>query len=500
MLRHRWLAILITMLVFIAGGGTLRFVPVNALAETGISTPEQLQGIAGSSGEFILMNDIDASELTASIKSFSGKLNGNGHQIQNLKMPLFDVLNKATIENVELTGLDISGAWKLEAGASDIKMGALAKEISYSSIKNVSVMGNIDISADANSLVGGLCGFASRSNFTECVFDGKITVNAANSESYVGGIAGSTWIQDAPGKYDRCITSGSIVSNGASKAYLGGITGQFTAVGWNQGSIVACGSDMTINGHATEMKAAGIAGIANYQSRIEESFYSSRIDVIGEQDCLAGGIIAYGELNASIYDCYVTDSSFTATVTENGKESYAGGIAGLAWASGNGVMYIENCVAQGNAVKATNAGGIAGCNAHNSNFANCYFNGADSAFGKSEGDNIPTSNVVSMTDQQLSDPSTYSNWDDFSDTWSLNGGELSLQHVPMDEFDSEPDPTPTPTPKPTAQPTATPTAAPQKPPKTGDDSQLGLWMALLVLSVGCGCALLIRNRRRMNHR
>lgn len=76
-------------------------------------------------------------------------------------------------------------------------------------------------------------------------------------------------------------------------------------------------------------------------------------------------------------------------------------------------------------------------------------------------------------------------------------GDL-VQHG--DEWVAEHDPDPTPTPKPTAQPTATPTAAPQKPPKTGDDSQLGLWMALLVLSVGCGCALLIRNRRRMNHR
>lgn len=91
----------------------------------------------------------------------------------------------------------------------------------------------------------------------------------------------------------------------------------------------------------------------------------------------------------------------------------------------------------------------------------------------------------------------YNNAGDGGKIVNPENGDL-VQHG--DGWVAEHDPDPTPTPKPTAQPTATPTAAPQKPPKTGDDSPLGLWMALLVLSVGCGCALLIRNRRRMNHR
>ena len=83
----------------------------------------------------------------------------------------------------------------------------------------------------------------------------------------------------------------------------------------------------------------------------------------------------------------------------------------------------------------------------------------------------------------------YNNAGDGGTIVNPENGDL-VQHG--DGWVAEHDPEPTPTPK--------PTAAPQKPPKTGDDSQLGLWMALLVLSVGCGCALLIRNRRRMNHR
>lgn len=40
----------------------------------------------------------------------------------------------------------------------------------------------------------------------------------------------------------------------------------------------------------------------------------------------------------------------------------------------------------------------------------------------------------------------------------------------------------------------------QNPPKTGDSSHLALWMMMLVLSMGCGAALLIMNLRRMNYR
>lgn len=458
--------------------------------------------------------DIDASDLTDSIASFSGTLNGNGYRIKNLKCPLFGLVNNATIENIELTGVNITGTKEMETGASDIKVGALAKEISHSTVLNVTVAGNIDVSVNNNSLVGGLCGFASRSEFNSCSFDGSIAVEASDCESYVGGISGMAWIQDAPGKYIQCTTYGSITSNSASKAFLAGIVGQFTAVGWDQGSIAACGTEMVITGSATEMKAAGIAGVANHQAVVKESFSSARIDVAGSADCVVGGIIGYGELNTNIFDCYVLDASLTAKVIEVGKESFAGGIVGFAWGD-PGIMYIENCVVQGSAINATNAGGIAGFNSHNSAFTNCYFNGTESAFGKTDSGNTPVTNVEHMSDQELSDPGAYANWGNFDDAWSLEDGELSLNEVPMSEPKPEPTPTPTsrptatptssptssPTATPTAQPTVapTPTAAPQKPPKTGDSSQLVLWMALLVLSVGGGCALLIRNRRRTNN-
>ena len=63
---------------------------------------------------------------------------------------------------------------------------------------------------------------------------------------------------------------------------------------------------MDITGTATNMKAAGMAAQADYQSVISQYTSNVAINVSGTADCLAGGIIGYGELNANISNCYVS--------------------------------------------------------------------------------------------------------------------------------------------------------------------------------------------------
>ena len=342
---------------FLACMMLLSLLPVTALATSsgnnliGISTVEDLSMI-NENGHYVLLNDIDASTFTATIPQFSGSLDGNGHKISGLSCPLFGVVKDATVENLTLSDVNIIGEVNIGTN-DDIKVGALAQEIAYSTIGNVIVEGKLDIIVDGTHLVGGLCGFSSRSNFSNCSFNGMLQVapkeNVTDIESYVGGIAGSTWIQDNPGEYSKCVTSGTLVSTGSAKAFLGGITGSFTVVGWNLGSITGCSTEMKISGSATnEMKAGGMSARADYQAKITECASSPTIDVTGVNDCLAGGIIGYGELNASIDNCYVYDGSFSAKVTANEKQSYAGSIAAFTWGSGNGIIYINNCVAQDN--------------------------------------------------------------------------------------------------------------------------------------------------------
>lgn len=68
---------------------------------------------------------------------------------------------------------------------------------------------------------------------------------------------------------------------------------------------------------------------------------------------------------------------------------------------------------------------------------------------------------------------------------------------------SKPDPTPTSVPAPTASsvPTPAPTSTPETPqvPQTGDGAQLGLWMALMVIScIGAAAIVLLRGKERRN--
>lgn len=100
---------------------------------------------------------------------------------------------------------------------------------------------------------------------------------------------------------------------------------------------------MDITGTATNMKAAGMAAQADYQSVISQCTSNVVINVSGTADCLAGGIIGYGELNANISNCYVSNAKISSDVTDEEIQSHAGGIAGYTWASGNGIMYITKC-------------------------------------------------------------------------------------------------------------------------------------------------------------
>ena len=127
---------------------------------------------------------------------------------------------------------------------------------------------------------------------------------------------------------------------------------------------------MDITGTATNMKAAGMAAQADYQSVISQYTSNVAINVSGTADCLAGGIIGYGELNANISNCYVSNAKISSDVTDEEIRSHAGGIAGYTWASGNGIMYITKCH-----IPADAPGAIAGCQNHNSSFSNCYFTG-----------------------------------------------------------------------------------------------------------------------------
>ena len=140
-------------------------------------------------GVFKLGSDMTADEVGLSNKTsyltgtFTGKLIGSdgtkSYAIYDLKKPLFETLNNATVSNLDLKNVDVD---------SRENAAALAKTANKATISNVSVEGKIA----GRKSVAGLVVSASNTVIENSSFTGTIVANHANSTaSYAGGIVGN---------------------------------------------------------------------------------------------------------------------------------------------------------------------------------------------------------------------------------------------------------------------------------------------------------------------
>ena len=140
-------------------------------------------------GVFKLGSDMTADEVGLSNKTsyltgtFTGKLIGSdgtkSYAIYDLKNPLFETLNNATVSNLDLKNVDVD---------SRENAAALAKTANKATISNVSVEGKIA----GRKSVAGLVVSASNTVIENSTFTGTIVANHANSTaSYAGGIVGN---------------------------------------------------------------------------------------------------------------------------------------------------------------------------------------------------------------------------------------------------------------------------------------------------------------------
>jgi hypothetical protein len=253
---------------------------------TNVSNAHQLQLMnAALSGSYTLANDIDLSSAlnnkaeiwgtqssTATGKgfvqigttdfsgapgavSFTGTFNGLGHNINNLYIyrpfatatstGLFGSLNNATISNLSLTNVNISGS---------SVTGGLAGHAYSSNVNNIYVSGNIyslynnngyqglggllgvtystnisntystvNLTSTSNANVGGLVGYLSGGSITNSYSTGSVPANFGGLVYYNGGtITNSFWDSNTSGR-----PSGIISGNGFS----GGGGGCFTGSG-----------------------------------------------------------------------------------------------------------------------------------------------------------------------------------------------------------------------------------------------------------------------------
>lgn len=235
---------------------------------------------------------------------FTGKLfgskDGKNYAIYNLKKPLFDTLSAATVENLALKDVNISGK-------SDI--GALANEANNATrINNVHVDGVLA----GERGIGGLVWKADNSNITNSSFKGRIVNSYETRSPYnIGGLVGQlTGINAVVDKSKATIT---ISSNADStNQTVGGLAGLV-----EKDALI---SNSYAEGHINNVKRFGsVAGVAGYlwdRDSSEERHAGRLHNVLSDVNVMNGNAISgYHYRGMRITDSYSNKDNRVYKVT-----------------------------------------------------------------------------------------------------------------------------------------------------------------------------------------
>lgn len=207
---------------------------VNSTQYIDIRTASELSNIQNGYA-YRLVNDIDMTNVVWSPKSISYViLDGNGftiHGFRNvatyenttLTYGLFEVIDQSTIINLTISDALIISTINSTVGNNfNAYVGFLAGQISNSTIKNISLNGEISVSNKSsqysyNTFVGALSGYIYGSSI-EYVYSNVII----SSNGILGGISGISYTSLYKGLYSE----GQIVIGEYTDNYIGGLFGQ----------------------------------------------------------------------------------------------------------------------------------------------------------------------------------------------------------------------------------------------------------------------------------
>lgn len=312
-----------------------------------ITTPDQLAYIAQDlSACYSLTKDIDMNGVSwTPIGPFTGKFNGDGHKISNLKINstastigLFGTCDGATIENLKLCDADIHGSNYVAA---------------FAGITTNTVLKNLSLESSEISGAGYVGGIvASGSQGTEiygCSNDGTVKATGEISGGIVATMNGKN--------LENCLFKGTITGTN----YVAGIVGML------QNDATNCTNAGSVSGDNT------IGGIAAQASCSEKSVYVfycyNNGKVSGKSE--VAGITAFSastEDNSNMMSIYFGGNSGDVTATG----SYAGGISGDSACN----MYISKCYNTGKIYANSIYGGLVGrlnvSTIYDGAFARCY--------------------------------------------------------------------------------------------------------------------------------
>lgn len=245
-------------------------------------------------------------------KNFSGSFDGQGYTISdiyinrtnNILVGIFAVVSNATIKNVHITNVNITG-WYYNGG--------LAAYLESSRVDNVSITGYVNGSGTsgssnmANGLLFGFVGqesgnWARRSNITNCSAIGTVS-----GRGVIGLIAG---FGDGA-EINSCYSSGQVVGIGTSSSdwSFGGIIGEADSPFLITNSISFANVSIPITGDAS--RVGGIVGWLNAGTTGNANVTNSNASGILTGNGLVRGIAGYNQ-NGTIINSY-----FNGTINSN---------------------------------------------------------------------------------------------------------------------------------------------------------------------------------------
>jgi hypothetical protein len=289
----------------VTAAGVQRFAQAVALGEP--TTDWETDGVV------MLRGDIDMSDVTlwegvgTEEHPFTGKFNGDGHSIQNLKKAkggFFHNCKDASVSNLVIG-----------TGSTIYLSGSFEEQAAY----------------------GGIADKAENSTFSGCTYSGAFEfAQTSTGDAYIGGILGEG---DAATRVLNCRTDGTITLSSASTTltvYAGGIAGEAGTVSRNEfsgeikcltgaicriaGIIPSLGENnkvtdnsflgtLTLNGSSVNMKVGGlyaeIEGPRTFDEASDKSVVSGTIDIVkfgtaSTARHFVGGMVGYIGSDASL--------------------------------------------------------------------------------------------------------------------------------------------------------------------------------------------------------
>lgn len=344
---------------------------------------------------FILVEDINLSLYstgegwepigTSYENAFMGTFDGNGYSIENLTIDsvnydsfgLFGYVRGASIENVTLLDVDITGRTSDSLRREETRIGSLVGYNREGTVKNSSATGVVR--GERNSQVGGLVGYNS-AGLIEASFADVLVI----SEGQAGGLIGNN--------SSSALSIHNSYATGDVEGYqhVGGLVGR------NSGEIQSSYATGQVRGYT---QVGGLVGGSEHRS-IRSSYATG--NVVGNE--YVGGLIGYNN-SSKIYDSYASGSVTGGYVV--------GGLIGYNYSWNT---YIENCYAVGAVLgEGSHVGGLLGMNYKDEALiVSSYYDLATT--GQTD-----LSKGERRTSDQMVDIDNFNGWD-FENTWQIAGG------------------------------------------------------------------------------